>query len=313
MVSTNNIINVERVTDLKSEAEQGKVTLTWTSVQGAEKYNIYRTNLEGQAAEKIGESLENTFIDETVVDGTRYYYYVTAVKDGGESEFSDSATALPTFKIKSINKPSSISDLTIEVGINTEEILVEVLIPGLTDDEEYLGKDVPNFEGRLIYYKEGTSKENASSVKLRYKEDGEGGSKIYYASFEPSEEGVYHYYAKGTTNLGDSYVESEENQFTANMVYDGENLPNSPVLKDILVESNRVQLEWTSDFVNVEGFEIYRKEADSDFVKIAVVDKTETKYTDFTVNNDNNYTYKIAAFNNHYNRSESEEKVLHQP
>ena len=43
------------------------------------------------------------------------------------------------------------------------------------------------------------------------------------------------------------------------MVYDGENLPNSPVLKDILVESNRVQLEWTSDFVNVEGFEIYRK------------------------------------------------------
>ena len=310
MVSTNNIINVERVTDLKSEAEQGKVTLTWTSVQGAEKYNIYRTNLEGQAAEKIGESLENTFIDETVVDGTRYYYYVTAVKDGGESEFSDSTTALPTFKIKSINKPSSISDLTIGVGINTEEILVEVLIPGLTDDEEYLGKDVPNFEGRLMYYKEGTSKENASSVKLRYKEDGEGGSKIYYASFEPSEEGVYHYYAKGTTNLGDSYVESEENQFTANMVYDGENLPNSPVLKDILVESNRVQLEWTSDFVNVEGFEIYRKEADSDFVKIAVVDKTETKYTDFTVNNDNNYTYKIAAFNNHYNRSESEEKSV---
>ena len=94
------------------------------------------------------------------------------------------------------------------------------------------------------------------------------------------------------------------------MVYAGENLPNSPVLKDILVESNRVQLEWTSDFVNVEGFEIYRKEADSDFVKIAVVDKTETKYTDFTVNNDNNYTYKIAAFNNHYNRSESEEKSV---
>ena len=38
--------------------------------------------------------------------------------------------------------------------------------------------------------------------------------------------------------------------------------------------------------------------------------KLKQKYTDFTVNNDNNYTYKIAAFNNHYNRSESEEKSV---
>ena len=42
-----------------------------------------------------------------------------------------------------------------------------------------------------MYYKEGTSRK-IQVVKLRYKEDGEGGSKIYYASFEPSE-GVSHY------------------------------------------------------------------------------------------------------------------------
>ena len=40
--------------------------------------------------------------------------------------------------------------------------------------------------------------------------------------------------------------------------YSGENLQIHRFQRYVS-ESNRVQLEWTSDFVNVEGFEIYRK------------------------------------------------------
>ena len=89
MVSTNKIVVVDKVQGVKAIAEQGKVTLTWNEVAGAKKYNIYRTNLEGQNVEKIKEETSTSFIDENVIDGIRYYYYITAVKDGGESEFSD--------------------------------------------------------------------------------------------------------------------------------------------------------------------------------------------------------------------------------
>ncbi|WP_322388424.1 hypothetical protein, partial [Clostridium perfringens] len=124
MVSTNSIVNVEKIQELKAVPEQGKVTLTWKKVPGVDKYNVYRTNLEGQKAEKVGEEVNNTFVDKNVVDGIRYYYYVTAVKDGGESEFSDAVTALPSFNIKSISSPSIVKDLIIGIGNKTEEITV---------------------------------------------------------------------------------------------------------------------------------------------------------------------------------------------
>ncbi|GAA0761956.1 Ig-like domain-containing protein [Clostridium sartagoforme] len=310
MVSTNNIVNVEKVQGLKANAEQGKVTLTWNDVDGAAKYNIYRTNLEGQKAEKIDSSNNTRFEDNTVVDGVRYYYYVTAVKDGGESDFSDSVTALPSYTIESIDTPKQVKDLTIGIGNKTEEITVKVNIPGLTDNNEYRGKDIPNFEAKLMYYKEGTLKDNANSTKLRYKEDAEDGSKVYYASFEPTEAGVYKYYAKATTNAGDNYVESVEASMKAIMNSEDTTAPNAPTLSDIVVESNRVKIDWTSDGVDVEGFEIYRKEGNNEFVKISVVDKAAKEFVDFTVSNDKDYTYKVAAYDKFYNRADSEEKSV---
>ena len=310
MISTNKIVVVDKVQGLKANAEQGKVTLTWNEVHGADKYNVYRTNLEGQTAEKVGEETSTSYIDENVVDGVRYYYYVTAVKDGGESEFSDSVTALPSYNIKSISKPNSVSDLTIGVGIKTEEITVNINIPGLTDNSEYKDKEIPNFEAKLMYYKDGTSRDNANSTKLRYKEDSEDGSKIYYATFEPTEVGIYKYYAKATTNAGDSYTESEESSMKAIMNSDATTTPKAPVIGDILVESNRAKITWESDGINVEGFEIYRKEGNMEFIKIAVIDKASNEFIDFTVSNDKNYTYKVAAYDNFYNRNYSEEKSV---
>ncbi|WP_411168221.1 Ig-like domain-containing protein [Clostridium sp. MB05] len=310
MVSTNNIVNVEKVQDLKAIPEQGKVSLTWKKVPGASKYNVYRTNLEGQKAEKIGEEVNNTFVDKNVVDGIRYYYYVTAVKDGGESEFSDAVTALPSFNIKSISSPSIVKDLIIGIGNKTEEVTVNIYIPGLTDKEEYKGKDIPNFEAKLMYYKDGTLRENANSTKLRYKSDLEDGSKVYYATFEPTEAGVYNYFAKATTNAGDTYTESSEVSMKAVMNPEDNTAPKAPVLNDIIVESNRSKLEWASDGVDVEGFDIYRKDGNGEFIKIAVVDKSAKEFADFTVSNDKNYTYKVASYDKFYNREYSEEKSV---
>ena len=309
MVSTNKINKVDKVEGLKAVAEEGKVTLSWEPVAGANKYNIYRTNLEGQSSELIGSSDKNSYEDIDVENGVRYYYYVTALKNGGESEFSNSVTALPSYNIKSISKPSSIKDVILGVGNKTDEITVKVSIPGITDNEEYAGKDISNFEARLMYYKDGSLLENAESTKLRYKEDSkEDGTKIYFATFEPTEEGIYKYYAKATTNSGDTYVESEVSEFKSIRNEDDNLVVEAPILNEILVESNRAKLEWASNEENVEGYEVYRKEADGEYIKVAVLDKSAREYTDFAVSNGKKYSYKVAAYNKFYNRAYSEEK-----
>ncbi|WP_288221349.1 alpha-amylase family glycosyl hydrolase [uncultured Clostridium sp.] len=309
MVSTNNIIKVNKVEGLKAKAEEGKVNLSWKEVSEAKEYKIYRTNLEGQNIELIDTVDKASYEDINVENGVRYYYYVTALKDGGESELSEAVTALPSYTIKEVSKPSLVKDMIIGVGNKTEEITIKVNIPGVTNNNEYTGKEVPNFEAKLMYYKAGTLKDNAYSTKLRYKEDSkEDGTKVYFADFEPTEEGIYKYYAKATTNFGDTYVESVECEFNAFKNEDDSLAIEAPILKDILVESNRSKLEWSSNGENVEGYEVYRKEENGEYVKVAVLDKSSREYIDFTVSNGKKYTYKVSAYNKFYNRAYSDER-----
>ncbi|MGL5085365.1 MAG: alpha-amylase, partial [Clostridium sp.] len=286
------------------------VNLTWDKAEGVTKYNVYRTALEIEKAEKVGETTENSFVDTTVENGTRYYYYVTAASNNSESEFSDSVTALPSFNIEEISTPNSVNDVTIGVGNKTDEIKVTISIPGLTDDTKYAGIDVPNMEARLGYYKEGDSKDNASSVKLRYKEDGSDGKKVYYGSFEPTEVGTYKYFAKASTNTGDSFKLSDE--VSMKVIADSNDTvaPTPPVLKDILVESNRVKLQWDLGEDEIAGVEVYRSIDNINFIRVASLDKDSKEFIDYTVNNDNKYSYKISVYDKSYNRAYSEVKEV---
>ncbi|MBU3132609.1 Ig-like domain-containing protein [Clostridium gasigenes] len=305
MVSSNKIIKIDKVDGLKAESSKGQVDLTWNKVNEATKYNVYRTNLEVEKSEKVGETTKNSFKDTDVVNGTRYYYYITAVKGDSESDFSDSITVLPSFNIEAVSTPNTVKDLTIGVGNKTEEVQVIISIPGLTDDSKYAGIEAPNMEAKLSYYKDGTSVDNATSIKLRYKEDTSDGKKVYYGSFEPTEVGIYKYFAKATTNTGDSYKLSDE--VSMKVIADGKDTvaPLAPVLKDILVESNRVKLEWDLGGDEIAGIEVYRSADGNSFVKVATLDSTSKEFIDYTINNDNNYSYKVSAYDKAYNREYS--------
>lgn len=62
------------------------IDLSWTAVNGVEKYNIYRGISEGSVS-KIGEATTNTFSDSGLAANTTYYYRVTAIANGLESDF----------------------------------------------------------------------------------------------------------------------------------------------------------------------------------------------------------------------------------
>jgi len=72
-------------TGLSATAGDAQVTLSWTAQAGAKSYNVYRSTNADSPGSAIGSSTTTQFTDSTAVNGTTYYYAITAVNAVGES------------------------------------------------------------------------------------------------------------------------------------------------------------------------------------------------------------------------------------
>ena len=87
-------------TNVQVTAQDAAVTLTWEGRSAASGYNVYRATSAGVGAggtpvngsSPVGQL---TFTDPSVENGTRSYYRVTAVGEGGESEPSAEVSIRP--------------------------------------------------------------------------------------------------------------------------------------------------------------------------------------------------------------------------
>ena len=84
-------------TGLTPNAGNGQVTLNWTAVSGATGYDVYRgTTSGGETLLAAGTNVPtNTFTDTTAVNGTQYFYYVTALNGNLQSGKSNEISATP--------------------------------------------------------------------------------------------------------------------------------------------------------------------------------------------------------------------------
>ena len=91
-----------------------QVTLIWAAFSGATSYNVYRgtaAGAEGTTPIMTGVT-GKTFLDNTVTNGTTYYYEITAVTSSGETGKSNEASATPA----PLPAPAAPANLTANAG-----------------------------------------------------------------------------------------------------------------------------------------------------------------------------------------------------
>jgi fibronectin type 3 domain-containing protein len=84
-------------TGLSSTANSpNSITITWTAVSGAASYNIYRATSNGGNYTKINASAVgvNSYTNTGLAAGKTYYYKISAVNAGGESDRSNAKSAI---------------------------------------------------------------------------------------------------------------------------------------------------------------------------------------------------------------------------
>jgi fibronectin type 3 domain-containing protein len=83
-------------TNVAAMPGDGKVSLNWSPVGGANSYKVKRAPTNGGPYTTLTNSLVSTFTDTSVSNGTLYYYVVAAVNLNGDSVNSSPASATPT-------------------------------------------------------------------------------------------------------------------------------------------------------------------------------------------------------------------------
>jgi cellulose 1,4-beta-cellobiosidase len=80
----------------QATAGNAQVSLTWAASTGATSYVVKRSSTSGSGYSVIASGLTSTsYLDQSVTNGSTYYYVVSAVNSGGESGNSVQVSAIP--------------------------------------------------------------------------------------------------------------------------------------------------------------------------------------------------------------------------
>jgi Cellulase (glycosyl hydrolase family 5) len=75
------------------------VNLTWTASSGATSYKVKRGTANGGPYSQLATPTATSYSDTSLINGTTYYYVVTAVNSAGESTNSAQLTVVPTVAV----------------------------------------------------------------------------------------------------------------------------------------------------------------------------------------------------------------------
>lgn len=272
------------------------VELEWEPAgePGIAGYHIYRSSDMSKPFERFTETptgpSELFFLDSTVVGGTSYFYFVTAVDNqGNESEKGSVAMA----RVPDLFPPPRPGNFKAEYDPDTREVKLS------WEMEEF----TRNFETFIIMRRrEDVLRPGALSrvnpemlTNTTFRDKGDAGAGFL-------EGGSYRYVLFSSST-------SKRYSDTVSVVLD---IPvvTAPEAPKGLVANNdngfRVNLNWGAvSSLNLEKYAVYRKESgEEDFLKIKEVPMTTRFFRDEGTTVGNNYVYSVTAIDVAGNESE---------
>jgi fibronectin type 3 domain-containing protein len=113
---------------LQATAGDTQISLAWSASNGASSYNVKRSTTSGGPYTTVGSPINTSFTNTGLVDGTKYFYVVSAVNSAGESANSAEVNATPAAPVA---PPAAPSGLTASPG-NAQVILSWTASAGAT-------------------------------------------------------------------------------------------------------------------------------------------------------------------------------------
>ena len=101
--------------DLTASAASARVDLSWSAASGATGYMVKRATAFGGPYAVLGTTAATAWSDTTAVNGTTYYYLVSATNSAGESSNSTAVGATPAVPL---TVPAAPTNLTATPGSN---------------------------------------------------------------------------------------------------------------------------------------------------------------------------------------------------
>ncbi len=285
------------------------VSLSWDAVASAAAYNLYRSYVTGGGYTLIASGLTGTTYDDTTaVNGTWYYYVVTALDAAGnESVRSNEAAAMPHATIGwagNLEPPAIVHTIGI---VPTQPISAQVWIDGLTN---------PAGQGQGVLAEVGYgisgTLPSAWDTWIAAEYVGDIGSNDQYAAgLVPEEIGTFQYVARFSTTQGRdwSYALTAANQPGVLTVLPSADTtaPDTPLnLRVTDWSAGWIALAWdpvTGD-PTLYAYDLYRSEVSGTVgTKIARVLAPTTTYTDASVTGGQTYYYVVQAVDTSFNLS----------
>ena len=234
------------------------VNVTWNAVEGAVKYNIYRRQGGSNSWTLVGTTTGTSLTDTKVTSGIYYVYSVRAYNSAGQ--YSDFVSAnTNTRKFMATPKLTTIYNHANGLAIKWNSV------PGVTNGYRVYrrgaGSTYWTYLGttKNLYFIDNAVK-NKSGEYFRYTVIADGG---YHSKFD-------------TTGL---YLKRLAN----------------PTLTSAVSSSAGITVKWSA-VKGTTGYYVYRKTANSTWVRIAAVGGTNnTAYLDKTAKKGVTYTYTVKA------------------
>jgi endonuclease I/fibronectin type 3 domain-containing protein len=254
--------------DLVATAGDAQVGLTWAASSGAESYNIKRATSTGGPYTTIAAGVTATTASDTaVVNGTTYYYAVSAVNSVGESSDSNEAAATPVAP-----RPLAPTSLVVSGGNAIVNLAWSQSVSGgITQNNVY--RSTTGSGGTYTLLATLTATTNYADAAVT------NGNAYFYAVTALSAGG-----------------ESDPSGYSG-ATPSAPQPPAAPANLTATASKRKVTLNWSDLSSDETGFKLERSLDGTAFTQITVVGANVTTYTQSGLTSGVRYYYRVRATN----------------